>query len=68
MEEYLSPADAARRLGVTPAAVRLMRRNGVLPIAARTEGGIYLFRPGDVDDLRQRRAQKVGGGSRGRSN
>jgi excisionase family DNA binding protein len=51
METYLTPADAARLLGVTPATVREMERRGVLKTAARTKGGARLFRREDVQRL-----------------
>lgn len=55
---YLSVADAARQLSVTPAAVRHMHRRGELPLGARTEGGIHLFRREDVEELATRREQR----------
>lgn len=51
MEPYLTPADAARLLGVTPATVREMERRGTLKAAARTKGGARLFRRADVERL-----------------
>ena len=58
MDEYLSTADAARLLGVVPATVRQMERRGTLRLAAKTAGGIRLFRYGDVDRLAKRRAKQ----------
>jgi excisionase family DNA binding protein len=58
MTKYLSTADAARVLGVTPATIRLMERQGRLPAATRTEGGIRLFRRSDVERLARRRAKQ----------
>jgi hypothetical protein len=55
---YLSAADAARVLGVTPATVRLMHRRGELPVAAKTEGGVHLFCRSDVDRVAAQRAQR----------
>ena len=55
MERLLSTADAARILRVTPAAVRLMERQGRLPSAGRTEGGIRLFRRAEVEAAAKRR-------------
>ncbi len=55
---FLSTADAARVLNVTPAAVRLMARRGDLPISAMTEGGIHLFRRSAVEALARRRAKR----------
>lgn len=45
--QLLSVADAARVLGVVPATVRQMHRDGRLP-GIRTEGGIRLFAREDV--------------------
>jgi len=59
MEMYMSVADASRVLCVTPQTVRLMIRRGNLPVAARTEGGIHLFRRTDVETLASERAERV---------
>lgn len=56
MEHLLTVADAARLLGVVPATVRQMERNGRLP-ALRTESGIRLFRRQDVERLVEERAR-----------
>lgn len=58
MVRYLTAADASRLLGVTAATVRLMERRGDLKVAARTEGGIRLFRRLDVERLAKRRAKE----------
>ena len=58
MERLLSPADAARVLGVTPAAVRQMERRGELKAATRTESGIRLFERSTVEQLAKRRRSK----------
>ena len=55
MERFLTTADAARILKVTPAAVRLMHRRGTLEAVAETEGGIRLYQRRDVETLAQRR-------------
>ncbi len=55
-EILLSVADASRILLVTPQTVRLMVRRGVLPVAARTEGGIRLFQRSDVERVAAARA------------
>lgn len=39
---YMLTAEAARVLGITPNAVRLMESRGVLP-AERTDSGVRLF-------------------------
>jgi len=56
MTRFLSAADAARILEVTPATVRQMQQRGTLPLAAKTEGGIHLFRREDVEELARKRA------------
>jgi excisionase family DNA binding protein len=55
--QFLSTADAARVLGLTASAVRLMVRRGELPVAARTEGGIQLLRRPDLEALAAKRAK-----------
>ena len=60
MDLYLSVADAARILDVTPQTVRLMIRRQTLPVAAKTVGGIQLFRRDDVDRLAAQRARLSG--------
>jgi excisionase family DNA binding protein len=50
MERLLTPADAARILGVVPATVRAMAIAGKLP-ALTTESGMRLFRRADVERL-----------------
>lgn len=53
--EILTTADAARRLGLTPASVRLLAKTGRLP-HTRTASGTRLFRLDDVERLAQERA------------
>ena len=60
MTAYLSTADAARLLGVTPATVRAMERQGRLRASGRTQGGIRLFRHAEVQRVATRRAAKRG--------
>jgi len=55
-EPLLTPADAARVLGVTPSTVRLMAKRRVLRIARVTEGGNRLFRRADVEALARKRS------------
>jgi len=65
MDQYLSIGDVAKRLGVVPATVKAMVARGRLDPAARTEGGIHLFRLGDVERVRAERAERLnqqGGG------
>jgi DNA-binding transcriptional MerR regulator len=58
MEVFLSAADAGRLVQLTPSAIRQMERRGDLKAAARTEGGIRLFRRADVERLAKKRAAK----------
>jgi DNA-binding transcriptional MerR regulator len=61
VELFLSVADAARILGVTPQTVRLMVRTGRLHPTAKTVGGIQLFRADQIERLaaaRRERAQR----------
>ena len=59
MAEYITSADAARILNVTPAAIHLMVHRGALPFAARTESGIYLFTRPEVEAVAERRAERT---------
>jgi len=43
MQDLLTPADAAKLLGVTPAAVRAMERRGTLRAVTKTGSGMRLF-------------------------
>jgi len=56
MQVFLSAADAGRVLKLTPSGIRQMSRRGELKAAARTEGGIRLFRKSDVERLAKKRA------------
>lgn len=62
MKTFLTPADAARILEVTPSAVRLMAGRGELRIAATTESGIRLFERADVEALAKKRAKEADDG------
>lgn len=57
MERYLSAPEAAPILGVTVQTVYGLVRRGELKPAATTEGGMYLFRRGDVERLAAERAK-----------
>ncbi len=61
MKALLTPADAARVLDCTAAAVRQMETKGKLKAVTRTEGGIRLFRRSDVEKLARIRAKKGAG-------
>jgi len=65
MQQFLTPADVARRLGITPAAVRAMERSGTLHAVARTERGGRLFNAADVCALARKRARRKQGGRHG---
>lgn len=60
-DQLLSPSDAAKMLGLTPAGVVGLANRGALP-CLRTEGGRRLFHRSDVlqlrDDRRQRRSDE----------
>lgn len=55
---YLASADVARILELTTGGVRLLQRRGELPLAAKTEGGILLYRRADVERLAAKRAAR----------
>lgn len=59
MQTFMTPADAARILEVTPSAVRLMAGRGELRIAATTQSGIRLFERSDVEALAKKRAGDI---------
>jgi excisionase family DNA binding protein len=54
---FLSTADAARRLGLTPIRVRQMANQGKLPVI-RTSSGVRLFRAEDIEEERRRRQEQ----------
>ncbi len=57
--EYLTPADAAKILNLSPAGVRLAADKGHLRVAAHTSNGGRLFLREDVEHLkRSRRAAR----------
>jgi excisionase family DNA binding protein len=58
MIDLLTPAGAARILGVVPATVRQLAISGQLP-AVRTESGMRLFHREDVERLAADRRQNV---------
>ena len=53
---FLTTADAAKRLAITPATVRQLSNNGKLK-TTRTYGGQRLFDDRDVEELAKRRAK-----------
>lgn len=44
--------EMAKRLGISASALRYYDREGLLPFVERSEGGIRLFREGDIEWLR----------------
>ena len=57
-DEFLTNADAGRLLQVAPQTVKLFAVTGRLPVAARTAGGIRLYKREDVLRLKQQRTKK----------
>lgn len=55
--EFLTPADAARILGLTPAGVRLAAHDGRLRVAATTPSGVRLFLREDVEAFSRARSR-----------
>jgi excisionase family DNA binding protein len=55
-DDFLTPADVGKLLGVAPATVRQMARQGTLPVAAKTQGGNRLFERQAVNRLLRKRA------------
>ena len=53
---FLTTADVAKRLALTPATVRQLSDNGKLK-TTRTYGGQRLFDDRDVEELAKRRAK-----------
>ena len=62
LERYLSPAEAARRVGVTPARIIQLTRAGRLPYVQTSLG--RLIEPAAVDALAAER-QTASAGTRG---
>ncbi|MBX7135067.1 MAG: helix-turn-helix domain-containing protein [Fimbriimonadaceae bacterium] len=63
MDQLLGVADAARILGVVPATVRQMERDGRLK-AQKTLGGVRVFQQAEVERVAQdRRGQVEQGGA-----
>lgn len=48
-EEFLTKAQVARLVGLSPASIRLAAEAGKLAVAARTVAGARLFRLADVE-------------------
>lgn len=58
IQVFLEAADVARQLGLTPQSIRNIARAGTLRVAATTPRGVKLFRPVDVEALKQARRVK----------
>ena len=57
--EWLTTAEAAKDLGLTPAGVRWHADRGKLRIAGRTRGGVRFFDPADVEQFRAERERAL---------
>jgi DNA-binding transcriptional MerR regulator len=57
MQDLITPAEAAKLLGLTPASVRALERTHTLPAAIKTANGNRLFRRRDVLALVQKRKE-----------
>lgn len=55
--EFLTAADAARILDLTPSGVRLAANTGRLRVAAMTPGNVRLFSREDVERFKRARAK-----------
>lgn len=58
MERYMSAPEAALLLGVATQTVYDLIKRGSLPLAATTEGGMYLLRRADVERVAAERAAR----------
>lgn len=57
-EQLLTPADAGRILGITPAAVVHAAKTGSLEVAQTTVRGHRLFRLADVEAFKRQREER----------
>ena len=55
---FLEVGSVARRCDVTPSAVHRWLREGRITPAARTEGGIFLFSPEEVEAMQRLREER----------
>jgi DNA-binding transcriptional MerR regulator len=58
MDELMETAEAGRVLNLTPAAVRLLNKQGRLAAAVLTSRGQHLYLRKDVEDLARRRRKR----------
>jgi len=56
--ELLMPFEAAKRLGVTPDAIRAIERKGKLR-SLKTESGRRLFEKSEIDRMKRERQLKL---------
>ncbi len=64
--EFFGISDVAERLGVSPSGVRRWERIGWIPPATRVAGsGRRLYRPTDIEEIRQRVEAERAGRQRG---
>lgn len=54
-EQFLTAADVAKVVGISPAGIRQAARSGRLPVVATTAGGVRLFVMSDVHAFNERR-------------
>ena len=55
---FLEVGSVARRCDVTPSAVHRWLREGRITPTARTEGGIFLFSPEEVEAMQRLREER----------
>jgi excisionase family DNA binding protein len=53
--ELMTTGDVSKLLGLTSQYIQAMARQGKLPIAETTAGGIRLFRRSDIDKIAEER-------------
>lgn len=58
MEPYFLSSEVARQLRISAQHVRSLEREGKLP-AIRTAGGVRLFKPADVQRLKEQREHRT---------
>lgn len=54
-DQFLTTGDVAKLLGVTNQYVQALARDGKLPVADETAGGIRLFRRGEIERIAEER-------------
>lgn len=61
-QTYLTPSQAARRLGVSASTIRRWEREGVIAAAFRTPGGARRYSPQVIPQLRRHQQTVQRGG------